>query len=284
MSDVTIKYKGQSIATMDASGTKTLGTQGKYCEGDIAVEYAKPAGPTGTKQISITQNGTTTEDVAAYANAEISVNVSGVGDTLGQWLENTLTSYENASITTVEEAGLGGGGTNLDLLSLPNVTSVKAYAFNATKAKRFYLPKLATMSGGQVFNNCSVVEKLALPAIADFGNGDYIFSNCTSLEKIDFGPLTPRLGRYFTFNYDSRLNTIVIRSSSVANVLSLNVFNGTPFASGGTGGTVYVPQALIASYQAATNWSVILGYANNSIQAIEGSAYENAYADGTPIT
>lgn len=79
MSDVTIKYKGQSIATMDASGTKTLQTQGKYCEDDIEVVYDKPAGPYGTKQISITQNGTTTEDVAAYANAEIAVNVSGGG-------------------------------------------------------------------------------------------------------------------------------------------------------------------------------------------------------------
>lgn len=35
--------------------------------------------PTGTKQISITQNGTTTEDVTNYANAEITVNVSGGG-------------------------------------------------------------------------------------------------------------------------------------------------------------------------------------------------------------
>lgn len=35
--------------------------------------------PTGTKQISITQNGTVTEDVANYANAEIAVNVSGGG-------------------------------------------------------------------------------------------------------------------------------------------------------------------------------------------------------------
>ena len=31
--------------------------------------------PTGTKQISIAQNGTTTEDVTNYANAEITVNV-----------------------------------------------------------------------------------------------------------------------------------------------------------------------------------------------------------------
>lgn len=33
--------------------------------------------PTGTKQITVTENGTTTEDVSGYANAEITVNVSG---------------------------------------------------------------------------------------------------------------------------------------------------------------------------------------------------------------
>ena len=49
-------------------------------------------------------------------------------------------------------------------------------------------------------------------------------------------------------------------------------------------GKLYVPSSLISSYQAATNWSTILGYANNQILPIEGSMYETQYADGTPIT
>ena len=44
MADLTIKYKGQPIVEMTDTGTKTLKTAGKYCEGDISVEYAKPAG------------------------------------------------------------------------------------------------------------------------------------------------------------------------------------------------------------------------------------------------
>lgn len=44
MADVTITYKGANIATMDASGSKTLQTAGTYCEGDIGVEYVKPGG------------------------------------------------------------------------------------------------------------------------------------------------------------------------------------------------------------------------------------------------
>lgn len=43
MAEVDIKYRGNSIATMNASGTKTLGTQNKYCDSDIVVEYTQPA-------------------------------------------------------------------------------------------------------------------------------------------------------------------------------------------------------------------------------------------------
>lgn len=102
MSDVTIKYKGATIATMDASGSKPLKTQGKYCEGDIGVEYVKPAGPSGTKQISITQNGTTTEDVAAYASAEITVDVQGGGGSPTLGLIATIPVESGVSIISYD--------------------------------------------------------------------------------------------------------------------------------------------------------------------------------------
>ena len=60
MAGVTIGYKGNTIATIQGSGSKTLKTAGKYCEGDISVDYVQEGGggitPTGTK--SITANGT----------------------------------------------------------------------------------------------------------------------------------------------------------------------------------------------------------------------------------
>ena len=45
MSEININYKGSKIAGMDASGTKTLLTSGKYCEADIAVVYTRPSIP-----------------------------------------------------------------------------------------------------------------------------------------------------------------------------------------------------------------------------------------------
>lgn len=36
---VSVEYKGNTIASMSESGTKTLKTAGKYCEGDINISY-----------------------------------------------------------------------------------------------------------------------------------------------------------------------------------------------------------------------------------------------------
>lgn len=55
------------------------GTENTYKPSQMsdAIEAISGGGitPTGTKQISVTQNGTTTEDVTNYASAEIAVNV-----------------------------------------------------------------------------------------------------------------------------------------------------------------------------------------------------------------
>jgi hypothetical protein len=39
MADININYKGSKIAELSGTGKKTLKTSGKYCEGDIEVNY-----------------------------------------------------------------------------------------------------------------------------------------------------------------------------------------------------------------------------------------------------
>lgn len=81
-------------------GTKSITENGTYnassdsLDGYSSVTVNVPQGstPTGTKQISITQNGTTTEDVTNYANAEISVNVSGGSSDPVKYTRYNLTS------------------------------------------------------------------------------------------------------------------------------------------------------------------------------------------------
>lgn len=75
MSDVTISYKGSPIATMDASGTKTLQTQGKYCEDNITVQYAGGGGSSITVEpLTVTSNGTQTAP-SGKAYSPVTVNV-----------------------------------------------------------------------------------------------------------------------------------------------------------------------------------------------------------------
>ena len=136
MAEVEISYNGSTIATMNASGTKTLETGGKYCEGDITVAYTKPSSgitpsgsisittngthdvtnyasanvnvpqgitPSGTKQIAITANGTTTEDVTNYASASIMVNVPSVDAYVATVTVSTHTSA-NVALCTLPDA------------------------------------------------------------------------------------------------------------------------------------------------------------------------------------
>lgn len=98
--------------------------------GDFIDSIPTGVTPTGTKQISITQNGTTTEDVTNYANAQITTNVVnqdyedalvafGVQSALADSIE-ALTTYSNEvtgeSDTTLSNAvrtltnGYGGSG------------------------------------------------------------------------------------------------------------------------------------------------------------------------------
>lgn len=115
MSDVTIKYKGQSIATMDASGTKTLNTQGKYCEANIGVEYVKPSG--GTPAIAIVDTPDSHGGVVREITAlDISDSTLETADQLAQG----ITGYNKDG---VKLTGTGSGGGTIST----SADAIRAY-------------------------------------------------------------------------------------------------------------------------------------------------------------
>ena len=74
MADLTIKFKGNPIAELSESGTKTLKTAGKYCEDDISVEYAKPAGGGGGDMFSSSASGWIHEYQVGHAVSVLEIN------------------------------------------------------------------------------------------------------------------------------------------------------------------------------------------------------------------
>ena len=160
------------------------------------------------------------------------------------------------------------------------ITSLRARAFNDCSALATFRAHNVTWIGASAFANAGITS-IALPRVWYATYTNYIFENCKKLTTADLAGQSVNLGQ---FNGCVLLDTLILRRTSSNFTLgNINAFNNTPFASGKTGGTLYVPSTLIASYQSATNWSTILGYSNNRILPIEGSIYETMYGDGTPI-
>jgi hypothetical protein len=72
------------------------------------------------------------------------------------------------------------------------------------------------------------------------------------------------------FRYCSKLNTLILRSTTLCTLGNVNALNTTPFTSSlSGGGKLYVPAALVSAYQTAKEWSTIYGYENNEFRALE---------------
>lgn len=71
MADITIGYKGSTIAEISASGTTTLGTSGKYCEDNISIAYTKPSGSSyvklGSQEFTINQTSTSATSIGNFS-------------------------------------------------------------------------------------------------------------------------------------------------------------------------------------------------------------------------
>lgn len=270
MSDVSINYKGMEIASMDDSGTKTLLTSGKYCEDDIDVVYTKPSG--GGDTLDDYVNGTCSDD---YVNDDITY--------LADYL---FFRYPGVAY------GITYGG--LKRFRLKNVTRIGVQAFYLMSQLQTIFAPLAAISSSCFYG----AKNLKTAVVSGFAgtittNGQCFMKYASPhlLKTVDFVYKKNGICGQMFRNADL-FDTLILREPAIFPLGNVNAFDGTPFASGGSGGTIYVPKALYdhlgdgsaLDYKAATNWSTVNGYGTITWAQIEGSQYETAYADGTPIT
>ena len=184
---------------------------------------------------------------------------------------------------------------NLTEVSFPNVTDIgtKNGSYGVTgsvfagcpKLQKFYFPKLKTITGARCFGqddaaggggvgSSSYPATIALPSITSLAN--QVFRGTGGYwDAIDLGPGLTAIGSD-QFYQGTFQKLILRRTSGVVTAPSADsikyIYN------------VWVPSALIASYQTATNWATRYNAGTITFHAIEGSEYEHYYADGTPIT
>lgn len=214
-----------------------------------------------------------------YCDRDIVVTATGGGEqdhTVEDGLiTGTLTEYTNDRVESVRPSAFSTM-TALEKVELQSCSIITSSVFNTcSNLKEVYLPSLKrtkSSSDALIFRSCISLPEISLPSYEGYIVSD-MFRYCTALQKANVGAAISINSN--AFGNCTNLKVLILRKKDAVCTLSgMNAFTSTPFASGGTGGTVYVPAALITEYQNATNWSTLYAAGTCNFVAIEGSEYE----------
>lgn len=260
-------------------GTKTITENGTHDVAQFAqAKVNVPVGvnPSGTKEISVTQNGEVTEDVTNFKNVHIVTNVPSTGggtgvsqekyDSLLQALQTQTQAYSftNADITSLRDSAFYND-KQLSSVTLQNATHVGANAFErCTLLSKCSVDKMQTCGDSAfsranlsqaVFPNlsaiarnmfvfCSYLKKVKCDKAISID--ERAFNGCASLEVIDIlgggnisAPSTSEL---------YKLKSVVLRGTENVTPTSDTIWLPSSV-------TIYVPDSLVEQYKSATNWS-----------------------------
>ena len=146
-------------------------------------------------------------------------------------------------------------------INIDYVTKIGASAFYGyTSLQSATFDSVRTI-GNDAFNGCSSLVSIELPSLAILGAR--VFNNCTSLTTLDLrdSKLTAIPANSFS---GSSLTEIWLPSSVFCSAVQ-NSFAGCPLASGGSGGTIYVPSRYRTTYESNPGWATIIRSGNNRI-------------------
>lgn len=310
--DATASDVAQGKVFYSNTGTRTTGTAtiGGYSMDEIiAHEYS---GDVETDATSLYSGTFQASEITSFTAPNITSLSNNLYYLFTDSTSLTEVSFPNLTIMQNYVIQTFKGCTSLTTISMPKLATIRNHCEyvweNCRSLQSISFPLLVTVSSWAdgLWQGCSALTDVYLPLVAELGSNEFrycsslekvalpkcgmlyssVFSACTKLQEFDFLGATSGNGiREFNFSNCPVLTVMVIRNTAgVCPLGNVNNFNDTPFASNGTGGTLYVPSALISNYQSASNWSTILGYANNQILPIEGSYYEAHYADGSEVT
>ncbi len=293
----TVNYKGQDITTVE-NQTKTLLTQGKYLEGDIVLTDVSGSDE-DTLLLALRNQVTSVSDntltsIRSYGLANMSALTSVSFPEL-QTI-NTYAFYNSANIAWngwpfPKAKSIGNYafrycyGLTGDIVLPSTVTSIGQYSFaNCDEMTTFTAPGAITTLGTYTFNGASghvmALRECHLPNLGtsialNLNWGSTTAANaCQHLEVCDIGKAKSIAANTFANCY--KLQTLIMRrTGSVTTCANVSAFLNTPLRGrSGLTAKIYVPEALIDSYKAASVWTTINGYGYVTWEKLEGSIYE----------
>lgn len=151
--------------------------------------------------------------------------IDALGDaaTLKKLIERTITEFTDDALTNIRRYAFASC-QQLESVSLPNLVTgnngIFLYCNNLTSVS---IPKCTSVSAN-MFYSCQILESISLPSVTSIN--DYAFGVCPMLNAVVLG-----------------------NTAGVVTLSNTNAFYNSPNA------IIYVPDALVDSYKAATNWS-----------------------------
>ena len=173
-------------------------------------------------------------------------------------IDRSLPEYADNRITSIGEYTFYNCA-NMTKIDLPNVISVGVFSFYGCSAVQTINLPVAVEIGNYAFYNEYAMESIYIPVATSLGKSSIRY--CTSLPKIDL-PKAMFIDTYAFYNC-SALTAVILRSPTMCELASTNVFGNMPISQGT--GYIYVPKALVSTYIAGTNWSAFA----DQIRAIE---------------
>ena len=226
MPGVIVSYKGTAISNLIAPASKTLQTSGKYCEGNITVDYTDPDielrpvkdGKTRLYLSIPTQCDLTKLTIPLYWNQDISNGV--IIDWGDGSATETVSGTGNVHATPHNYAT---GGSYIVTMSRPTGTTTTIMLGNGSGSTGL----LGTTDAG------SSTYRNVLSAI-ETGDGvtalrNYCFQRNTGLKNVILGPALTTIGSY-AFNYDYGIASIHFLGTLPANgdISNASTWNNVP--------------------------------------------------------
>ena len=291
----TVTYKGETLTTID-NATKKLLTKGKYCEDDFTLVDATTEDTLlkalRNQTTSVTDNEITS--IRSYGLAYMT-NLTSVSMPALQTI-NSYAFYNDYGIiwngwpfpaakTIGNYAFRYCYGLTGEIVLPSTVTSIGQYSFASCKSiTKFTATGSITTLGTYTFVGASADHKMTVTEIHLPNLGTSIALNlnfgsttaanaCQQLAVVDIGKAKSIAANTFANCY--KLQTLIMRRTSVTTCANVSAFLNTPLRGySSRTAEIYVPEALIDTYKAASVWSTINGYGYVTWNKIEGSIYE----------
>jgi hypothetical protein len=145
--------------------------------------------------------------------------------------------------------------TGIILPSTITTIGVNTFA-RCSSLTQITLPADLTTIKSYAFYSCSSLESLVLPAGVTTLDGSGMFSSCSSLTSVDI-PVGVGNIPANTFSNCTALQSVTLRKSDGAVTLAnVNAFTSALYVQK-PDFAIYVPETLISTYEAASNWSTM---------------------------